>query len=367
MQPWLIRMPVSGLLGDYFMRYAILSDIHANSAALDAVLDRIKALYDGDAPVQYLVLGDLVGYGSMRGAEKCVRWLYQSGRQARWIPGNHDEWLANGMGRLSPHATITLLAHRDYLSAACPTEYEWFRSELARKLAVNPSTSEETETLLRAEAHGDGPPWAVIGTHGVLDLSMRRGDYLFPWHPFKLAADLATARDLAGGMEVCLLVGHTHFPMLVDGRSGHPVFRSIEYGKHYGLDGGPSIINPGSLGAPRDGDPRAAFALLDTHTRTVTFERVEYPVDQMVFQLEMDAAIASPDNPLPMPLRAPLLEHAAKLLGWEAGRAARREHWRSVYERLIDRLKVGDGQSELSNYRRVYAPTETGLKAISPA
>ena len=87
------------------MRYAIITDIHANFHALQAVHEDVLALRASDPvnPINYWFLGDLIGYGP--DPISCIRWLKSTSRVAeRWVPGNHDEWLVRPNGVTSTRA-----------------------------------------------------------------------------------------------------------------------------------------------------------------------------------------------------------------------------------------------------------------------
>ncbi|MDA8203365.1 MAG: metallophosphoesterase family protein [Chloroflexi bacterium] len=226
------------------MRIALISDVHGNLAALDAVL---SALEPFDAVWQ---LGDVVGYGPEPVA--VIRRLQSAG--AVGVRGNHD---AAALGEIST----------EWFNDAARTAVEWTTGQLTPAavewLASNPRSRVEGDFTF---AHGSprDPLW----------------EYLF-------STSLARANVDAFTSPYCL-VGHTHVPVAfreTDGRIEAIVPRD---GTVLELDGRRAILNPGGVGQPRDGDPRAAAALLDTDARTVTWRRVPYQIS--VTQQAMRAA-----------------------------------------------------------------------------
>lgn len=218
------------------MRILIVSDIHANIVALDAVLE------DAEPVTQVWSLGDVVGYGPEPNA--CIARLQECDHLA--IAGNHD-WGVLGrldLGEFNSDARHANLWTRDQLTAAS-REY----------LEALPETATAGDITL---AHGSPrhPIW----------------EYLF------YATSAAASFEHFEG--VACLVGHTHVPVIFE--------RSAETGQCLAQPireepltlQGPQryIVNPGGVGQPRDGDPRAAYALLDTETGWLTHRRVAYDV-----------------------------------------------------------------------------------------
>lgn len=232
------------------MRILVLSDIHANLAALEAVLlDAGQIGYDA-----IWCLGDIVGYGPE--PEECVARIRQLA--AVTVLGNHDWAVLGGMALedFNPEAGRAVVWTRDKLSAA---SLEWL-SGLPREPVI-----QDRFTL----THGSprDPVWEYI-TH----LSIARANL-----------EHFTTR-------FCL-VGHTHVPALFrqpDGASRFEMF-SPRPGREIALGGeGRAILNPGSVGQPRDSDPRAAYAILNLATVTWLPRRVNYPIE--VTQAHMRAA-----------------------------------------------------------------------------
>jgi len=215
------------------MRVAVLSDIHGNFHALEAVL--------GTAGVDEIwCLGDVVGYGA-RPNECCA--LVRE-RAAVCLAGNHDLVVVGTLG-------LEEFSH-DAADAA-----GWSREHLTEEnrawLAGLPSMVEREGALL-AHASPRDPVWEYVLSNDVALASLQATE-----HPL-------------------VLVGHSHVALdlrLADGALTGGVAAA---GTEVDLDSGRWLLNPGSVGQPRDGDPRAAWLLVDFGARRATFERVEYDI-----------------------------------------------------------------------------------------
>ncbi|HEX8681796.1 MAG TPA: metallophosphoesterase family protein [Ardenticatenaceae bacterium] len=292
------------------MYYAIVSDVHANHLALHAVDRVVKELrleFDpyqmGARPLRYWFLGDLLGYGPDPRA--CLEWLrYTSKLENRWVPGNHDDavaWLleqgigqdttsapsskqAHSSATSSDQANISWQKHAEILRQPENSSYlDWFQREV--KLRT------EEETSLITEQH---PALTCVFTHASTHPDGRRTHYHFAWDHYQtiLAGELQTLWDQHGGpgQIVCLFHGHTHYPIVAQlaYEKREVTYHAIPYGQPIPLTEGTWAINPGSVGQPRDGDPRASFAVLDIHARTITFHRVMYDVLTTIERLRLD-------------------------------------------------------------------------------
>lgn len=224
------------------VRYLILSDIHANLEALEAVLD---AAPDGTWD-HALVLGDLVGYGA---SPNPVIDLVRELNPIAVIRGNHDK-------------------------AACGIEDGSNFNHVARVAALwtgEALTNENCEYLRALPAGPLSIDDQVEICHGS---PFDEDHYIFDTEDARRALD-------AGERPLCLF-GHTHLPV---------VFRRIgetydgflpEGAEETVLTLAPEVrymVNPGSVGQPRDGDPRAAFAIYDSRGPELVLRRVHYPVD----------------------------------------------------------------------------------------
>jgi predicted phosphodiesterase len=219
------------------VRIAVLSDIHGNLHALEAVLDSIA----NDAPDAVWCLGDLVGYGPR--PNRCCTLI--AGRADICLIGNHDLGV---LGRLD-------LEDFSFDAAASA---RWTASVLE---------DEPRRYLESLDSHSDQ------GVVGLYHASARDPVWEYVLTPFAALAsfDASEAR--------VLLVGHSHVA-LAFGLANQRLETTIAPGgTELDLSGdGRWILNPGSVGQPRDGDPRAAYLLLDRDAERAEYRRVEYDV-----------------------------------------------------------------------------------------
>lgn len=211
------------------MRYLIISDIHANIDALEAITESYDKL---------LVLGDLVDYGAA--PEEVVRWVRDKNPIA--ISGNHDYAMATGADcRSSPISYTLSVATREY-----------FR----------PLLSEEVLRYLRERPHR----YTITESEATIHLvHATPRDPLFEY--LNGNADDSTWRSAVGDLaerEGYLFLGHTHQPFV----------RNV---------GRLTIVNPGSLGMPIDGDRRACYAIWDDGE--IQLKRVNYDVERAIERL----------------------------------------------------------------------------------
>ena len=216
------------------MRYAILSDIHANLEAFEAAM----ADAQDNKCTHFVCLGDVVGYGADPNA--MVDWVRQDA--AATVRGNHDKAAAG----LDDMETFSPLARASAL---------WTRTVLT------PSSTAYLERLPRGPVPYEGCD-LVHGSPADED------EYLVA------PEDTLAVRAYLDAQVT--FFGHTHvqgaFMVHRNGirRMNGPVIE-LENDVMF-------LLNPGSVGQPRDGDPRAAYAIYDTDQRTVTFSRAEYDI-----------------------------------------------------------------------------------------
>lgn len=216
------------------MRIAVVSDVHANLVALDAVVGAAGAV-DG-----WWHLGDVVGYGP--DPDRVVERLRDLG--ATGVQGNHD---AAAMGG---------------------AEIDWFNPDARRAM-------EWTRTRISAATKrwlADLLPTMVQGNRTLVHGSPRDPIWEYVTSVPVARANLAVLQTRIG------LHGHTHLPMAWLEEDGSIEVVSPSHGSMLELRGRRALINPGSVGQPRDGDPRAAFMILDTEADTVTWQRVAYDI-----------------------------------------------------------------------------------------
>lgn len=204
------------------MKVLVVSDVHSNLAALEAVLDDASPF---EAAVS---AGDIVGYGPH--PEECIDRLYL--RDFRCVAGNHD-------------------------NAVATKETDWFNDDAQEAIRINRGQLTAASlrwlgslpTELRLEI--DGLRIAIY--HGSPTQPLT--SYIYPEE-----AEVQAERFLAFTNTKVLILGHTHIPYKME-RNGCFVF------------------NPGSVGQPRDGDPRASYSILETDPLSVENRRVEYNID----------------------------------------------------------------------------------------
>jgi predicted phosphodiesterase len=226
------------------MRYLVLSDLHANIDALEAVLEAVgEGAYD-----RVIVLGDLVGYGA---DPNLVVDRVRELAPVAIVRGNHDKvaaGLASSRG-FNPTARRSAEWTREVLS---PASREYLGS-----LEQGPAFLEDLVEI----CHGS-PEDEDAYIFGELD---------------------AVDALLASRMPLCLF-GHTHLPAaaaLDSGRSMEVLFHGAREEQPISFaDDRRYLVNPGSVGQPRDGDARAACALLDTTRLEIVIRRVEYPAER---------------------------------------------------------------------------------------
>ena len=217
------------------MRIAVVSDVHSNLHALEAVLAEVDA-----AGIDELwCLGDIVGYGPR--PNECAALLQE--RTAICLAGNHD-LVVTGQISLATFAGEAAAA-ASWTKQALGDEARAFLESLAPKAAA-PGAE-----LFHGSARD--PVWDYV-------LSDESAHWTF----------LATSEPL-------ILVGHSHISLRFSpGERG----ATADAGTTVELGGARQLLNPGSVGQPRDGDPRAAWLEIDNESHRATFRRTEYSVER---------------------------------------------------------------------------------------
>jgi diadenosine tetraphosphatase ApaH/serine/threonine PP2A family protein phosphatase len=220
------------------VRLAVISDVHGNLYALEAVLAEI----DKDPPDEIWCLGDTVGYGPH--PNECCAVVRE--RCSRCLVGNHDLLALGAEGvdleDFNPDAAAASVWTREHLTA----ESRAFLSSLEPKAAV------------------DG-------------FELFHGSPRDPVWEYVLDAD-AVAQSFALTEAPVVLVGHSHIAtaaILADGNIEGGVAKA-DFSAALGA--GRWLLNPGSIGQPRDGDPRAAWLRVDVEAGEARFRRIAYPV-----------------------------------------------------------------------------------------
>lgn len=217
------------------MRYAVLSDVHSNLEAFLACLDFLKnAKID-----KYLFLGDIVGYGA--DPKECISLL--RALNASCVAGNHD-WVAVGL-----------------------TDIDYFNNDAKRSVLWTRENISEADRLFLSglELVKETKDYCLV--HGTLN-HPEEFDYM-------VDARRAVKDFYALKTKVCFL-GHSHRPgIYIEDKDRilyqEPVTLALEEGRRY-------IVNAGSVGQPRDQDPRACFCIYDEEASSFKFQRVSYDV-----------------------------------------------------------------------------------------
>jgi diadenosine tetraphosphatase ApaH/serine/threonine PP2A family protein phosphatase len=218
------------------MRVAVVSDIHGNLRALEAVLEEI----DREAPDEIWCLGDLVGYGPK--PNECCRVVREHATLC--LCGNHDLGVL-GTIELADFAGDAGIAARWTRSVLGGEERAWLET-------LSPSAARDGVELFHASPRD--PIWEYVLSDHIALLSLQ-----------------ATTEPL-------VLVGHSHIPLAIawDGTTltGGAAVADTELA----LAGARRLLNPGSVGQPRDGDPRAAWLWLDLDAGHAHFRRTAYDI-----------------------------------------------------------------------------------------
>jgi diadenosine tetraphosphatase ApaH/serine/threonine PP2A family protein phosphatase len=227
------------------MRIALLSDVHGNLPAFEAVLGDVEE----ETVEEVWCLGDLVGYGAE--PDGCVQLARD--RCELSLAGNHD---------LVVTGEIPISDFSASAAAAARWTQETISGETMSYLkGLVPADPQRDPALYHASPRD--PVWEYV-------LSTWQADECF---------DLMEARVAA--------VGHSHVALWFrrddEGKVGGS---TADAGTELDLSTGRWLINPGGVGQPRDGDPRAAWLLLDTSTWTAEWRRVGYPIDEAARAIE---------------------------------------------------------------------------------
>ncbi|MDO8188681.1 metallophosphoesterase family protein [Conexibacter sp. JD483] len=220
------------------MRVAVVSDIHGNRQALEAVLDAVEAA----AADELWSLGDLVGYGA--DPDACVALIRRYATVS--LAGNHDLAVRGDipLDEFSPGAALAARWTRETID---PAALDWLRT-------LEPQQLDEAVGLYHASPRD--PVWEYV-------LSPLQAELCF---------------DVLRHRVAC--IGHSHIALAYTRGDGEPATGEKRGdGELLEIASGEWLLNPGSVGQPRDGDPRAAWLLLDTDAWTAAFHRTEYDVE----------------------------------------------------------------------------------------
>jgi len=216
-------------------RIAILGDIHANIDALAVVLNDCHE----QGVTDYLCTGDVVGYNAC--PHECLDWIRELGCPV--VKGNHDHYVASDL-------------NLDDFNPAAAAVVQWTREQLA-----------EEEIQWLADLPFTVTDKGITIVHSTMDRPETFG-YVFDHQQ-------AETNFIQQKTPICFH-GHTHCPMIYE-KQMSGVYRidpqdiQLKPGRKY-------FINVGSVGQPRDGDPRATYVIYDPLSRVVTYRRLEYDI-----------------------------------------------------------------------------------------
>jgi predicted phosphodiesterase len=231
------------------MRFLVLSDIHANSAALESSLSAVEGRWE-----RVLCLGDLVDYGP----DPNEVTLRVKELDPFIIRGNHDKVVA-GLADIEAFNPLAQIAAR------------WTRDQLRS----------ENLTYIAQLPAGPAPADGLTMVHGAYH---DEDEYVF--------APVQAMGGLLESPSAVTLFGHTHYQGGFSYRNGQigVIHLSPEPGPKFAAQrlepGTRYLLNPGSIGQPRDGDPRAAFAIVDLDHQVIEFWRVPYDIAAVQKRME---------------------------------------------------------------------------------
>ena len=220
------------------MRVAIVSDVHANRHAFEAVLDAVEA----SGAEELWCLGDLVGYGAEPDA--CVELARR--HAAVCLAGNHDLAVCGQLplGQFVRGAELSIGWTQEVIA---PESLAWLAT-------LEPQRLDEAVGLYHASPRD--PVWEYVLSPLQAELCLDRLEH-------RVAC-----------------IGHSHMALAYCRREGVPASGdTCPAGTERDLAEGTWLLNPGSVGQPRDGDPRAAWLLLDLDSWSAEWRRVEYPIE----------------------------------------------------------------------------------------
>ena len=240
-------------------KYAILSDIHSNLEALTVVLAKCREL----GIEEYISLGDVVGYNA--NPSECLE-LVRSLKLIARVKGNHDDYASSGNldeSGFNPNAKKAVLWTREHL------------------------TEEEREWLKSAPYDSRLPAAGATLVHATLDTPQNWGYIIDAFH----------AEDNFLYQRTCLcFCGHSHVPVAfikkqITAPGERPIDRIVQWSSSFDEDftipdvitieyrkNNKYLLNVGSIGQPRNGDPRASFVVLDTDAMKVSRYRLPYDI-----------------------------------------------------------------------------------------
>ena len=233
---------------------AVISDIHANIIALDAVINDIEERFP--EVTEYLCPGDLVGYGP--NPTEVIDRVIAEKKLTAITKGHHDHAIAHigGEGRDVANFFKYIEKFNRYAQQAIELQAEWLTPEEKTFLYQLPSS--------RTISFKD------------TSMSIIHGSPQYPLDEY-IRPNTPQQKDLFPFMELfeigILLLGHTHIPFVDKSKSSETSQELL-------------MCNPGSVGQPRDRDPRASYAVIDLKTISAEIIRVDYDIDEVLRRIK---------------------------------------------------------------------------------
>jgi diadenosine tetraphosphatase ApaH/serine/threonine PP2A family protein phosphatase len=228
-----------------FRRTAIIADVHGNLSALNAVLDECGEL----GADSYIFLGDAVGYGP--NPKQCIEKLAEL-PNASYVRGNHDHGISIGV-------------FSDGMNGVARQCAEWTYEQLSET---------DRQWLMSLPVDVKEPGWLAV--HGAPKDPRR-----FIAYVYELTYQDNLQHMVDANLRLCFY-GHTHVQTVYE-RNNDGVCRDLKAPELVKVSGSQILLlNPGSVGQPRDGDTRAGFAIWDRKTDLISLRRVSYPVSEVV-------------------------------------------------------------------------------------
>ncbi|MBI9043539.1 MAG: metallophosphoesterase [Anaerolineaceae bacterium] len=267
------------------MKIALISDIHANYEALKAVEKHFRNLVNCedqkefekrlgvDKDIAFWFLGDAVGRGPY--PLEVLGWIRKHVHEVDenyWVVGNHEAMMMKDINNIE----LSLINQLEISTAQ--KHFEILETDESLKNFIDEQYTKERKSIKHHLLAGKEYILAHSGFYDPLGLS----HYNEPWDTYSFVPEeLNWLAENANDHQRIMVFGHTHLSTLISGSTDngsiHPESEMVEFFKPYDLSKRKLwMINPGSVGSPRDTDNRAAYAVLDINSNQVTFYKVAY-------------------------------------------------------------------------------------------
>jgi predicted phosphodiesterase len=264
------------------MIVAVLSDIHANACALESVMQKCKNLHTQ----KIWFLGDIIGRGPdpLYSVDWMINQVHMVDENS-WLIGNHDAMLVglypqDMMSQTGSNAKLITAKHQEKLQS--------------NKVIWNFVENHFNQSRLFPKCQMISGTCHLLTHGGISDFPDYR--YSYPWNSESyFRSEFLKLIDYAGCADpsTVLWYGHTHIPALISAEIHDNCMKIVKYGitpgASFKIDPGRFwLINPGSVGQPRDLDTRPSFVILNTDTAEVMFTRSEYDIQRTVEAMTLD-------------------------------------------------------------------------------